>query len=74
MNARVFSCIIKAERHKLAALSPMSPAASAQMAKVDKQRQMSKMVKAKHPTQAPVSKPATFSNTMSSGPAMTQAL
>ena len=60
MNARIFHTIIAKERHKIAALPPISPAASAQLAKVDKVRRMSKMVKAQQPTQAPVSKPSTF--------------
>lgn len=56
MNAKIFHKIIANERHKIAALPPMSPAATAQMAKVDKQRQASKMVKAK-PAQSVMSAP-----------------
>jgi len=60
MNAKIFHTIIAKERHKIAALSPISPAASMQLAKVDKSRRMSKVVKAQQPTQVPASKPSTF--------------
>ena len=49
MNAKIFNIIVAKEWDKLAALPPISPAASAQMKKIDQGRQMSKMVKSTQP-------------------------